>query len=141
MKNIEEFVELSVKIEKQSQRNEFGYYPFHMFVEKNDGKIDIIVIADISSVGDVYKIMDRYIKIGMKRLYCAVDFPARMDIKNDFVGVFKFDKNDEEEFEIFAIPYSTKDGTVYERITKSNILTTIVVEMYNSFNNKLSFYN
>lgn len=122
MKDIEDFVKTSVDIEFKEESGTYGYYPFHMFVEKKDGHVDIIVIAGVNSVADCYKLMTKYVLESAKRIYMALDFPAMGDMKNDFVAVFVTENTN---FDLFAIPYNTIDGTVYERINKGDTLKTI----------------
>jgi len=123
MKDIEDFVKTSVDIDYIADRQQYGYFPFHMFVEKQDGAYDFIAIAGVKSVEDCYKLIIKYLHGNAKRVYLAVDFPAALDIKNDFVAVFEIKG---ENFKIFAIPYNNKSGTIYPRITKSETLYHIV---------------
>lgn len=122
MKNIEEFVDFSVKIEKQGN-GQFGYFPFHAFVENADGKIDVICIAGVNGVEDCYKLIAKYMDSMAQRIYMALDFPAGLDMKNDFVVVFEIQGTN---FNVFAIPYNNIDGTIYERINRSQGLIHIV---------------
>ncbi len=54
-----------------------------------------------------------FFKLNPKRIYLAVDFPANMDITNDFVCVIGYEK---EEFLIYAIPYNTETGETFSEI-------------------------
>lgn len=133
MKDIEEFVKDFVDIKLQEPEKEFGYWPFHMFVEKEDGHVDIICIAEVpDGVKSIYTLIGAYLMGGVKRIYCAVDYPAALDMKNDFVAIFHFRDLDNEanDFSIFGIPYNKNDGTVYERIEDCELFTHIVKYMY-----------
>lgn len=127
MKDINEFVQATVEIKKQNN-GKFGYYPFHVFAERENGECDFIVIADIESIEDCYKIMSMYVANKCKRIYMAIDFPAGGDIKTDFVAVFS---SAGKHFDLFAIPYSPEDGTVYEIIPICEQLKRIVSDLRN----------
>lgn len=126
MKDIEEFVKKSVKIEYQKQANQWGYFPFHCFVEKQNGNFDVIVIAGIESVEDCYKIIAMCIQNNCKRVYMALDFPAGGDIDHDFVAVFA---TEGIKFDAFAIPYNIHTGEVYQRINHSQRMIEIVTQL------------
>ena len=132
MKDVEEFVKQCVTIDYKEEHKIFGYFPFNMFVEKNDGSVDFVCIATTDGgVLNVYKIMFKYISSGVEKLYLAIDFPAGMDMKNDFVCVIQYDRTLEssKKFDLFAIPYNDKTGEVYERITSSPHLNMILMNI------------
>ena len=121
MKDIEDFVKSSVKIEKQSN-GEFGYFPFHCFVEKENGGIDMVVLAGVDSVDQCYQLITSYIAGNARRVYIAIDFPARIDIKTDFVAVFECKR---AFLNLFAIPYDNKSGEIFDRIKAKESRTLI----------------
>jgi hypothetical protein len=132
MTDIEDFVKSCVTIDYKKEHGQFAYFPFNMFVEKKDGSVDLIVIASREGgVLNIYKIMFKYINSGIKRLYVAIDFPAGMDIKNDFVGVISYELSKEKgkQLDIFAIPYNEKTGEIYKRINRSPHLNMIILNI------------
>ena len=122
MKDLKEFAEKLVKIEYLDHCNAFGFYPFQMYVEHKDEKATICSLDLGGDVRAVYKAYADFFKLNPKRIYLAVDFPANMDITNDFVCVIGYEK---EEFLIYAIPYNTETGETFSEIRDAEILNRI----------------
>lgn len=122
MKNLKEFVDTLVKIEYLDHCNAFGFYPFQMFVEDKEGKATLCALDLGGEIRAVYTAFADYFKQNPKRIYLAVDFPANMDITNDFVCVVAYEK---EEFLIYAIPYNTENGETFSEIRDAEILNRI----------------
>ena len=122
MKDLKEFVEQLVKIEFLDHCNAFGFYPFQMYVEDQEEKATICALDLGGDIRAVYKAFADFFKENPKRIYLAVDFPAGMDIINDFVCVVAYEK---EEFLIYAIPYNTENGETFSEIRDAEILNRI----------------
>ena len=122
MKDLKEFAEKLVKIEYLDHCNAFGFYPFQMYVEHKDEKATICSLDLGGDVRAVYTAFADYFKQNPKRIYLAVDFPANMDIVNDFVCIIGYEK---EEFLIYAIPYNTENGETFSEIRDAEILNKI----------------
>ena len=122
MKNLKEFVETLVKIEFIDHCNTFGFYPFQMYVEHQDEKATMCALDLGGDIRAVYKAFADFYKEDQKRIYLAVDFPANMDITNDFVCVIGYENN---EFTLYAIPYNTETGDTYADIRDAEILNKI----------------
>jgi len=103
MDTVNEFVKRHVLIEYIESSGCYGLYPFQLYVEKLDGQEVIGALALGGNVLAVYQTVSKYIKEGAKKLYLAVDFPATLDIKEDFVAVFSVE---DKEVKVFAIPYT-----------------------------------
>lgn len=122
MKNVNEFVEQLVKIEYLDHCNSFGFYPFQMYVEDQEEKATMCALDLGGDIRAVYKAFADFHKQNPKRIYLAVDFPAGMDITNDFVCVIAYEK---EEFTLYAIPYCVETGTTFCEIRDAEILNKI----------------
>ena len=122
MKNLKEFVEKLVKIEFIDHCNAFGFYPFQMYVEDQAGKATMCALDLGGDIRAVYKAFSDFYKENPKRIYLAVDFPANMDISNDFVCIIGYEL---EEFTIYAIPYNTENGETFSNIRDAEILNKI----------------
>lgn len=122
MEDLKEFVEQFVKIEFVDHCNTFGFYPFQMFVEGQDEKVTICALDLGGDIRAVYKAFADFFKENPKRIYLAVDFPANMDISNDFVCVIGYEK---EEFTLYAIPYNPETGDTFSDIREAEILDRI----------------
>ena len=122
MKDLKEFAEKLVKIEFLDHCNAFGFYPFQMYVENQEEKATMCALDLGGDIRAVYKAFSDFYKENPKRIYLAVDFPAGMDIINDFVCVVAYEK---EEFLIYAIPYNTETGETFSEIRDAEILNKI----------------
>ncbi len=122
MKDLKEFAEKLVKIEYLDHCNAFGFYPFQMYVEHKDEKATICSLHLGGDVRAVYAAFNDFFKLNPKRIYLAVDFPANMDITNDFVCVIGYEK---EGFTLYAIPYNTENGETFSEIRDAEILNKI----------------
>ena len=122
MKNLKEFVETLVKIEFIDHCNAFGFYPFQMYVEHQDEKATMCALDLGGDIRAVYKAFADFYKESPKRIYLAVDFPANMDITNDFVCIIG---SENDEFTLYAIPYNSETGDVYADIRDAEILNRI----------------
>lgn len=122
MKDVNSFIGSMVKIEFIEQSGCFGHYPFYMFEEQKDGQN---VINSLALGGNVIACYDKFchsIKDGSKRVYMALDFPKRGDIKHDFVAVFSWEN---EKLEVIAIPYDEQSGDVFDMVENSEHLEAI----------------
>lgn len=122
MKNVNEFVEQLVKIEFLDHCNAFGFYPFQMYVEDQEEKATMCALELGGDIRAVYKAFADFYKQNPKRIYLAIDFPAGMDILNDFVCIIAYEK---EEFILYAIPYNTETGETLSEIRDAEILNNI----------------
>jgi hypothetical protein len=122
MKNLKEFVDQLVKIEYLDHCNAFGFYPFQMYVEEKEEKATLCALDLGGDIRAVYKAFADFFKENPKRIYLAVDFPANMDITNDFVCIIGYEK---EEFTIYAIPYGIETGATFFDIRDAEILNKI----------------
>ena len=122
MKDLKEFVEQLVKIEFLDHCNAFGFYPFQMYVEHQDGKATICALDLGGDVRAVYKAFADFYEEPAKRIYLAVDFPAGGDMINDFVCMIGYENN---EFTLYAIPYSVETGETFSEIRDAEILNKI----------------
>ena len=122
MKDLKEFVDQLVKIEYLDHCNAFGFYPFQMFVEDKDEKATLCALDLGGDIRAVYAAFNDFFKLNPKRIYLAVDFPANMDITNDFVCVIGYEK---EGFTLYAIPYNTENGETFSEIRDAEILNKI----------------
>jgi len=126
MNTVKEFVENFVKIEYIENSGCFGHYPFQLFVETSDEKIEINALALGGDVLSCYKRVSKYLKEKANKVFMSIDFPTGGDIKNDFVCIFSIVDN---KFDIFAIPYNSENGEIYDEIHESNLL----IEILNQF--------
>lgn len=122
MKNLNEFVEQLVKIEYLDHCNAFGFYPFQMYVEDQEEKTTMCALDLGGDIRAVYKAFADFRKQNPKRIYLAVDFPAGMDIQNDFVCMMAYENS---AFLIYAIPYNTETGETFSEIRDAEILNKI----------------
>jgi len=125
MKDLNEFIEKLVEIRFVEGSNAFGHYPFQLYVELLDGKVEMNALLLGGNVKSVYNRVKQYVLKGFKRLYLSVDFPAVLDIEHDFVCAFSIEN---DKLTILAIPYDTETGDIFERITNSKALTTLLQE-------------
>ena len=126
MKDLKEFVDTLVKIEYLDHCSAFGFYPFQMFVEAADEKLTICALDLGGDLRAVYKAFSDFHKDKAKRIYLAVDFPANMDIENDFVCIINY-QND--EFKLTAIPYNPETGEIFPEIKVAEILNKIFEDL------------
>lgn len=122
MKDLKEFVDQLVKIEFLDHCNTYGFYPFQMVVEDKEGKLNMVSLDLGGDIRAVYTAFNDYFKENPKRIYLAVDYPAGMDIINDFVCVIGYEK---EQFTLYAIPYSLESGETLSEIRDAEILNKI----------------
>jgi hypothetical protein len=122
MKDLKEFVEKLVKIEFLDHCNSFGFYPFQMWIEHKDEKSTFASLDLGGEIRAVYKAFADYYKEDSKRIYLAVDFPANMDITNDFVCIIGYES---QEFTLYAIPYNPETGQTFSDIRDADILDKI----------------
>lgn len=122
MKDLKEFIEKFVKIEYLDHCKSYGLYPFQMFVEDKEGKNNIVSLNLGGEIEKVYHAFMDYYKDSPKRIYMAVDFPAGIDMKNDFVCVFVYEL---DVLTVYAIPYKIKTGKVLPEIYESELLSMI----------------
>lgn len=122
MKNLTEFVDKLVKIEFLDHCNAFGFYPFKMYIDKPLEKPTICALALGGDIRAVYTAFADHFKQNPKRIYLAVDFPANMDIVNDFICVIGYEN---EEFTLYAIPYNSETGESFSEIRDAEILNKI----------------
>ncbi len=97
-----------------------------MFVEAADEKLTICALDLGGDVRAVYKAFSDFHKEKPKRIYLAVDFPANMDIENDFVCIINY-QND--EFKLTAIPYNPGTGEIFPEIKVAEILNKIFEDL------------
>jgi len=123
MKNVKEFVEQLVKIELIESEDCYGHYPFQLFVETNDGKFEMNSLALGGDVESCYKMAKQYLDDGAKKIFMSLDFPASLDIENDFVCIYSIV---DEVFDVYAIPYNTETGHIYDEIHSGEMIDKIL---------------
>lgn len=107
MKDIQDFIDKMVNIEVVWDEGRYWHYPFKIFVEKEDWTIEFWIMMIEWWVSPHYKIFIEKIKENSKRVYMSIDFPAGMDMENEFVGVFQYEN---ETVKIKLLPYTVKDN-------------------------------
>lgn len=122
MKDLKEFIDTLVKIEFLDHCNTYGFYPFQMVVEDKEGKLNMVSLDLGGDIRAVYTAFNDYFKENPKRIYLAVDYPAGMDIINDFVCVIGYENS---EFTLYAIPYDLETGETLSDIRDAEILDRI----------------
>ncbi len=125
MKTLDEFVKTMVRIEFLEDENCYGHYPFQLFVETKDETFEMCALALGGDVLSCYRKFGEYKNDDAKRIYLSLDFPSGGDIENDFVAIFSMEN---DKIDLFAIPYSTKDGAKLELINKSSHLDLLKSE-------------
>jgi len=132
----DKFIEDFVKIEWVEKSKCFGLFPFNMYVEFSDSSCEVHSIA-IADVYTCYKLFAEKILFinNVSKVFMALDFPARYDIKYDFVVVFTADKSKDTVIDLMAIPY-TAEGNKMSPIMlgESEILCVIYNQVYKVFN-------
>lgn len=123
MKNVKEFVDQFVKIDLIENEDCYGHYPFQLFAETSDGKIDLNSLALGGDVKSCYKRAKKYFNEGATKIFMSLDFPALKDIENDFVCIYSILDG---EFEVYAIPYDTETGETFEEIHNGEMLDNIL---------------
>ena len=126
MKTIEEFINKMVRIEFIEDSNCFGHYPFQLFCENKDGDFEINALSLGGDVASCYRRFAEYKKQNAKRIYLSLDFPKGGDIDNDYVAIFTLENN---EINLFAIPYEIEDGKKFDTIFNSTQLDLIKTQM------------
>ena len=124
--NTEEFVRTMVKIEFLESSNCFGHYPFQLLCENKDGGMELNALALGGDVDSCYRRFVQYKKQEAKRIYLSLGFPSGGDIEHDFVAIFVFENN---EINLFAIPYEIEEGKMFNRIAESSHLDRIKAEL------------
>ncbi len=122
MKTVEDFVEQLVKVEYVEQSECYGLYPFQLFCETKEGKLEMNSLALGGDVISCYKRVKKYLDLESPKIFLALDFPKGGDLIHDFVGVYSVMNG---EPSLFAIPYNHITGETYERVYESNQLTII----------------
>lgn len=125
MNTVKEFVEQIVKIEYLEDSNSYGHYPFQLFVENSDGKFEMNSLALGGDVESCYNRFGEYLKNNAKKIFMSLDFPASNDIDHDFVCIFSYIDNN---YDVYAIPYDTETGEIYEDIHNNKMLDIILEE-------------
>lgn len=128
MKNVEEFINSSVKIE-QRKDGYFGHHPFLLFSEDKQGEnvVGPLSIIYMFLTGR-FSEFARHIKNGDKRIYMSLDMKPYGDIKNNFVAIFSFEDN---KINVFALPYNVKNGERLEIIKSGQTITYMKNEFIN----------
>ncbi len=121
MKDVNQFIKEFIKIEYQTEKGMYGYYPFSMLVEERNGDISICCLA-VDGVESAYLSVCKFIEKDPKQIYLALDFPAKEDIKTDFICVYSFVDRD---LSLLAIPYDNKTGKRFDIIKDAKILEFI----------------
>lgn len=122
MKTIDEFIEKLVTIEVIRDEM-YGHYPFQIVSDNDSGiRIGALAVNDIRACYDAFHVEQTK---GCKSVFMSVDFPGGGDIKNDFVAVFAMK---DEEVSVLAIPYNPETGEIFDRITESTLLDSILKE-------------
>ena len=125
MKDINTFIDDMVDITPMDAGDCFGHYPFKLLSEDSDGKLSIGALALGGDVKACYDVFKKCLVDGAKRVYMSVDFPGGGDIEHDFVAVFQYENG---EVIVLAIPYNTKTGETFDRISESVLLSRIKKE-------------
>lgn len=123
METVEDFVKDLVRIELMEDSEDYGHYPFQLFVEKEDGTFEMNALPPNADVLSCYRRVATYVKENAKKIFLSLDFPRGGDIEHDFVCIYSIING---KFDIFAIPYNTETGEKYDEIHESEILTKIM---------------
>lgn len=116
--NRQEFID-SIKLDKVDDGDEYGYYPFSMYVLTADDKMEINALALGGDILAVYRRVGSYRSKMAKQIFLAVDFPANKEIDHDFVACFILNG---DKLELILMPYSTETGQFYDWVTESNLI-------------------
>ncbi len=123
MKTVKEFAEKLVTIDFVEQSNCYGHYPFQLFVEKENGEFVMCALALGGDVNSCYQNVKKYKNEKANRIYLSLDFPAVLDMENDFVMIFSLEN---KKIETFAIPYNVETGEKLDIVKEGNFLTNIL---------------
>jgi len=123
MKNIQEFVEKLVEIDFIEQSNCYGHFPFQLFVEKENHEFVMCALALGGDVESCYKTVKQYKSEKANRIYLSLDFPAILDMENDFVMIFYLEN---EKIEAFAIPYNVQTGEKLDIVKEGEFINNIL---------------
>lgn len=123
--DIQEFKRSFVRIDFQEKLNNYGHYPFQMFVERNDGKIEMAALAMAGTSQDNYRVVKNKIKEGVLKLFVSLDFPKGGDLENDFICIIKVENNCSDAI---AIVYNPDNGEEVRTVDKSETLSRIKTE-------------
>jgi len=126
-KTIEEFTEKLAKVEYLTNFEVFGHYPFQFFAQKEDNKNVMGAMLLGGNVAAVYKTVIEQLKAKAIKVYFTTDFPAVLDIKNDFIAVWACEN---QKVTVFAIPYCCKTGKTFETIYKAEALEALKNDFY-----------
>jgi hypothetical protein len=121
MKTTQEFIDNFVKIEFIESSQAFGHYPFQLIGVYEDGKMDVGALLLGGDVGAVYNATKMFIKNGCKKIYLSVDFPAGLDVEQDFVTIYTLEDG---KIDTLLIPYD-ETGKELNRITSGKMVDTL----------------
>jgi len=128
MKNVTEFVDKLVDITLLEEFDCYGHYPFQLFVETSDGKLEMNALALGGDVAACYNRAAKYIHKNAKKIFLSLDFPKVLDSKNDFVAVFSVENGN---INMFAIPYNPETGEKYEIIKEGKFINVCIADFEN----------
>jgi hypothetical protein len=118
----EKFIEEFVKIEI-IEDDTFGHYPFQLYAELPNDKVDINALFLGGDVASCYKRFSDYVLCYDNiNVFMSIDFPQTADSKHDFVAVFSYENN---ELTCVAIPYDTTTGEVFDIVTEGEFINII----------------
>jgi hypothetical protein len=124
---LEDFIESLVKID-EVEAGAFGHYPFQLVSQKADGKLTVTALCLGGDVMKVYKTSRTLIEDGAVKLFLSVDFPAHLDMDQDFIAVFAYEN---DQARCFAIPYDPTSGETFPH--KTGQATENLTKVFNKF--------
>lgn len=115
--DLKNFIEDFVKISKIDDA--FGYYPFQLIAEDENGNISMGSLALGGDVMAVYLATKDFINKGIKKLFLGLDFPKIKDIENDFVAIYSIIDN---KLGIILMPYDPFTGETFPMVEESPVI-------------------
>ena len=125
----DKFIDSMVDIAWVEQSESYGHYPFQLYVQTEDGKIELHALALGGDVAGCYMHVKKYRNANAKKIFLALDFPAGGDIKDDFVAVCSVVDG---KSECVCIPYDPKTGDVKPVIKEGEQLQLVLSQFNDS---------
>lgn len=116
----------------------YGFHPFCMISKTNNEVSMAAIECPDSGVMGVYKIVKKFLQTEPDFLHLAIDFPKRMGLKNDYIGVFTVIDKD---VQVSIIPYSIKTGERFPIIRDHMVVDFMLREFEMSVYGKTTILN
>jgi hypothetical protein len=124
---VDKFISTFVKVE-EIEPGVLGYYPFHLVAIDQDDKMQVNVLCGLNSQ-ECYGRFRTVVQEGNDRVIMAVDFPKSLDVPNDFVLIFHFNKTVLD----FQIIQYDESGKIVENEDKEYNLVKQIIGQFTSF--------